>query len=674
MEMHIMKRLTTIAALLFCLVINAAAAPAVPAKDTWTSVRSKNFYLIGNASEKEIRQVATRLEQFRYVFTRLLPNVNFTSPVPTTVIVFKSDSSYKPYKPVVDGKVSSNVAGYFQSGRDVNYITLTTEKQQENPYSTIFHEYVHLLVNNTMGESSIPPWFNEGLAEYYSTFDIEDNQKVYLGNLISNHLQLLRQQQLWPLKTLFGIDYYSLHRNKGEAKSFFYAQSWALVHYLILGNNGQRQQQLGQFLRLLLSKMPVEKAFQEAFQTDFATMEKELKKYVSAGSYRGKVATFENKLEFETEMQTAPISEADAFAYLGDLLQHTNRPEDAEARLNQALALEPNHSLALASLGMVRLRQKRFSEARELLKKAVEAGTQNYMAHYYYAFVLSREDMNDAEYVSNYSAETARVIRAELNKVIELKPDFPESYYLLAFVNMVTGSQLDESIALMKKALALSPGNENYAFVLAQVYLHKRDFEPAKALLSQIVQTATEPQMRATAQSMLESISSMQARRARNDSDERPDNGVDTKGGRDNPPLRRRETSAETPPSGQGAPPPASKPFDQLSALREVLREVQSGEKRVQGVLVRIDCDAKGIVFTIRVGEGLITLHVEKFEDMDISTYTTDVGGEITCGPRKLENVVIVTYRPSTGGRSKGLDGEAVALEFVPKEFVLEKK
>src|ERR1700749_3882435 len=80
------------------------AAQAAAAKDTWTSVRSQNFYLVGNASEKEIRQVATRLEQFREVFTKLFTKVRFNTPVPTTVIVFKNDGAYKPFKPVADGK------------------------------------------------------------------------------------------------------------------------------------------------------------------------------------------------------------------------------------------------------------------------------------------------------------------------------------------------------------------------------------------------------------------------------------------------------------------------------------------------------------------------------------------------------------------------------------------
>src|SRR5918911_445434 len=115
------------------------AAQAAAAKDAWTSVRSQNFFLVGNASEKEIRQVATRLEQFRHVFTQLFPKASFNTPVPTTVVVFKNDSAYKPFKPVADGK-TVEVAGYFQSGNDVNYITLTPERAGgvENPFGTIY--------------------------------------------------------------------------------------------------------------------------------------------------------------------------------------------------------------------------------------------------------------------------------------------------------------------------------------------------------------------------------------------------------------------------------------------------------------------------------------------------------------------------------------------------------
>ena len=92
-----MKRLTFPASIL-CVLLLTAINP-IAAKDTWTSVRSKNFTLIGNGSDKEIRQVATKLEQFREVFTHLFPGMNFEGTAPTTVVVFKSDSSFRPFKP-----------------------------------------------------------------------------------------------------------------------------------------------------------------------------------------------------------------------------------------------------------------------------------------------------------------------------------------------------------------------------------------------------------------------------------------------------------------------------------------------------------------------------------------------------------------------------------------------
>src|SRR5262245_24291836 len=198
-----MKRPLLPLAVAVCLLLLIAQPVTVSAKDTWVSIRTKNFFMIGNENEKEIRKVALKLEQFREVFTYLFPNIQFNTPVPTTVIVFKSDSSYAPFKP------SANTAGYFQSGEDVNYITLTTELQTMDPFNVIFHEYTHLLVNNTF--KNAPVWFNEGLAEYYSTFRITDDQKIELGIAIGNHVHLLRQSKMLPLRTLFEVDHKSPH-------------------------------------------------------------------------------------------------------------------------------------------------------------------------------------------------------------------------------------------------------------------------------------------------------------------------------------------------------------------------------------------------------------------------------------------------------------------------------
>ena len=71
-------------------------------------------------------------------------------------------------------------------------------------------------------------------------------------------------------------------------------------------------------------------------------------------------------------------------------------------------------------------------------------------------------------------------------RAIELRPDYPESYKLLSFVNMVTNTHLDESVAPAQKVLATSPGRSDLLFILAQVYLHKEDYKTAREMLENL--------------------------------------------------------------------------------------------------------------------------------------------------------------------------------------------
>jgi len=652
-----MKRFTTILAALLLSLTVLSAHRVVSAKDTWISVRSKNFVLIGNAGEKDVRQVAIRLEQFREVFTRLFPGMKFNTPVPTTVIVFKSDSSYRPFKP------NASTVGYFQPGPDVNYITLSTElKGDQNPYNVIFHEYTHLLVNSTVGNA--PSWFNEGLAEYYSSFSISNDSKVILGRPIANHVYLLRESKMLALPTLFQVDHKSPYYNERDKQTIFYAQSWALIHYLIHkpGASGS----IDKFLKLMDDGKPMEQAFQEAFQSTYAKMEKELGAYIRRDSYPITNATFERKISFDTELQTSSVSEAEAQAYLGDLLLHSARAE-SESYLQRALALDPQQSMAHASLAMLRVREGKVDEARNSLERAVLANSQNYLIHYYYAFALSREGMNEGHLISGYSQENLAKMREELKKAIALRPDFPESYSLLAFINLVDGSNLDESIAMLKKVLATSPGRNDTAFMLVRVYMRAEDFKSARQLLERLSQNQSDPEVRDEAKNMLAGIAAQEENLARYRAATEGRNS--STGGSDTTPRLRRRSGA----SGTEEVSGVEVDTDPLSSLQEALRLPLEGEKQIQGILLRLDCDAKGILFVIQAGDRVIKVRTSRFENIQITSFTNDAGSEINCGPRKTLNPVVVCYQPVSDPKAK-YDGELRSLEFVPNEFKLKIK
>ncbi len=228
-----MKRFIFPLAVALCFLTLASQHSTVLAKDTWVSVRTKNFFMIGNANEKEIQKVAVKLEQFREVFTRRLPEHEIQ-------LAGSDHCGRVQERQLLRGH--SNRAqtppAIFSLARTSTTSPLPPNSRARRIRSTIiFHEYTHLLVNNTF--ENAPVWFNEGLAEYYSTFSITDDQKVGIGSHIGNHVYLLRESKMLPLRTLFEVDHKSPYYNERNKQSIFYAQSWALMHYLIIGKEGR---------------------------------------------------------------------------------------------------------------------------------------------------------------------------------------------------------------------------------------------------------------------------------------------------------------------------------------------------------------------------------------------------------------------------------------------------
>src|SRR5688500_4634055 len=73
---------------------------AVQTRDNWRSVRTNNLFVIGNADPEKLRQVAAWLEFFHSAFARLISRNVLDASVPTTVVLFRDDASFTPFKPL----------------------------------------------------------------------------------------------------------------------------------------------------------------------------------------------------------------------------------------------------------------------------------------------------------------------------------------------------------------------------------------------------------------------------------------------------------------------------------------------------------------------------------------------------------------------------------------------
>jgi tetratricopeptide (TPR) repeat protein len=438
-----MKRNIAIKAAVISLLLLFAAS-STSAKENWIKIKSKNFTIIGNAGERDIRKLANNLEEFRHVLSLLFPKAQIATPLPTTVFLFKSQSSFKPFKPQYKGKTKEDVAGYFLAGQDGNYIALSSELGGGNPHEVIFHEYEHFVTRNNMPNA--PVWLDEGLAEFFSTFTTsDDDKKATLGGPIARHVFTLREGSLLPLSTLLKVNRKSPHYNESGKAGIFYAESWALVHYLMLQNGGKRQSQLTKFIGGLSEGIPLEENFRQSFQADYKTIENELRSYVRRFTFPVLNLTFSQQLDFAKEVERTVMPEAEVQYYLGDLLLRGRRFDEAEKYLRKSLELDANFTMSQISLGILRMAQDRLPEATKLLESAIAGDSRNYLGHLYFGHVLRQEERYDDAAKSYQQA-------------IQLKPDVAQPHLDLGYTYLNMGRE-EEAVEAFKRATRLDPRN-----------------------------------------------------------------------------------------------------------------------------------------------------------------------------------------------------------------------
>jgi tetratricopeptide (TPR) repeat protein len=469
-------------------------AIAVRAADKWTAVQSNNFLVVGNATENQLRDVAENLELFRTAYGKFFKLREDAATVGTTVIVFKSDVSFRPYKPTYQGKPAS-IAGYFQGGEDKNLIVISTEIETPR---VIYHEYVHRLMSDTL--SSMPPWFQEGFAECFSTLEIEGrDKKLRLGRAIGEHIALLSERRFLPLDQLFAVTTESKEYNEEEKQGLFYAESWALVHYMMLGPE-DRKARFFEFLNGLNKGTPAPAVFERVFQTDLLSFQKTLEAYIRRLVWPAMEINSPGELDRSNDMWVRTLTEAEAEFYLGDMLLHDDRLADAETHLKNALRLDPNLAGAQAAMGRLLLRLNKGADAMAYLKRATQLDPRNYLAHYYYASAIHGDNrtLTDAEWTT---------ARTELLRAIELAPQFTAATELLANMNLVRDTEIPQTIDLLRKARTFAPGNDSLAVMLAFALSRTRERAEARALAEAVLmKSSLTPTMRRNAETLLASL------------------------------------------------------------------------------------------------------------------------------------------------------------------------
>ena len=466
----------------------AAPLRALPAKsDSWIELRTANFTLFSEAGEKDTRRAGADLERLRDALSQLSPGLALNAPYPTWIYVFRNAASFQPYQRLYAGK-PLDAGGYFLSRPQGNYVAVDGNPKGRQT-GIVYHEYIHYVARNTYGD--LPLWLHEGLAEYYSTFQVNKDE-ARVGLPIAEHVLWLRKNPWIPLAQLFAIDQNSPEYNETARRGAFYAESWALTHYLLAGSPPRRGQLL-ELLRLAKTGTPGKEAFRKVFGGDPAALEREAHTYVQ--SYTFPYTRSPLQPEANLAMEVRPMAWPDVLFRLGDLLANLGpeRRAAAEEYFRGALAARPDHGAALGGLGYLAELADHPQEARPLYEKAARLAPDDFIVQYRYAQNL----------LDDPAPGSLRTARAALTRAVALRPDFGEAWARLGYTWQAEETLDDDAVHALETAHRLLPTRMDVAHNLAVAYARTGHRAQAEELIERVLAPQAAPDAVANAREAL---------------------------------------------------------------------------------------------------------------------------------------------------------------------------
>ena len=448
------------------------------AKEKWIRAQTEHFEMFSCASERDSREVLARLEQFRAAVLKIFPLRSNREP-PTTVILFDRDRQFELYRPIRHGE-HEEAGGYCIYDSAEGVIVLSAEYDRAITQEIIFHEYVHLLLA-ARGDSP-PPWLNEGLAEFFSTFAIKKD-KFEMGAHKPERVEVLLGTTLMPLGRLFAVEQESSEYHEGHGRDVFYAESWLLVHYAILSEDRKTTlPALQQFASLLATPgRPIEESFRKAFGMGYDEMERRLYGYLRGGRYHkgtGPLAL----ANLASTITFAPADDFERELTLLDLRWRLQAPGDTTYRLMQLARQRPASPRPYELLAIIAAQDNDPEGALEKWRHAAELGSKNGYAY----LVLAREKLDQMlhSYSPDYRLpdDLAATLRGWLDRALSLNPNYLDAFEALALVEAMAERPRPEVLNRIQESVPQMRDKSLTLFALAVVHSRVGHWESARQI------------------------------------------------------------------------------------------------------------------------------------------------------------------------------------------------
>jgi tetratricopeptide (TPR) repeat protein len=471
---------------------------AVAAHADWVEARSENFIFVGKTSEKKAKTILRELEEYRTIIFKVLGIDVIPEMVPVRIYGVKSSNTIEKmtgqiraagvYRTTYEGPVFIlDISGDFSKNSDARQIA--------------YHEYTHHLVA-TYSNTVYPRWFDEGFADYLSTFEVDENGAAKVGLPQKDRVYSMAHHGWMDMKTFLGaIRRYPYENVKSRQRSIdqsrFYAQSWLTVHYI--NSTPEYRDKLDAYLEAIAQTSVSSTVFEDTFGITPEDFSDVLLKYLKKNQYLYRTITLSEN-DRNAQVQSRKLSKSEAYFHRGEAVRHFRNDEAGQKRgekyyqkaattnnvllaqieasraiiaielgdeetalknINLALDRKTGDSRVLRIAGHVYLdlyvnketpsNMGQIKKARTFLKRAMRANPRNITAHF--------------DYVSTYSATSDNVSKQALYSALECAGYYKSRNFVDSNINvamvLMRKDRHAEAQALLEKAVMWSRSSEN---------------------------------------------------------------------------------------------------------------------------------------------------------------------------------------------------------------------
>jgi tetratricopeptide (TPR) repeat protein len=439
------------------------SARPVPAAERWSEVRTPHVTVWSAAGDRAASDMAWQLEQVRSVMGALWPWAGVDLARPLHVLVVKDEQAMRGLAPQYwERKGEMRPASVWVTGRDQHYMAIRTDVRNDdtatlNPHASSYFSYANLVITSSF-DRPLPLWFARGLAGVISNTIVRDDQ-ILLGPPIPWHLQTLREPRRIPLAQLLAMTRTSPEFTQGDGLRRVDAHAWALVHFLMFGDEGAHRAGLNRLAVALNAGKDPGAAFTEAVGR-VEDIEARLLVYVQRSLFSYARVKVDANVRRE-RLSARPLSPAESAAGRAAFHVAMNRGIEARALIDEARKADPNAAGPFLAEALLLERDGKTDEAREAYAKAVELGSVSAWAHYRLATLGWSGAQPDPA--------ALQAIERHLARAVELHPSFAAACAALAEARAALGQPEASILPLLKKAITIEPADPWHRLAAARV-------------------------------------------------------------------------------------------------------------------------------------------------------------------------------------------------------------